>query len=838
MAKKVKLEKYLTGGSIKNEYMTNPLQALYDDQMNKTKADATASASFLPNLLESLGPLLGQAVSSGAFGGLPTAATGGSFNTMKAINAEGGEVVESPDGDVMKLKGPSHEYGGVNLAVPGGTDIYSKRLKGPDGKTMADRKKTRVNKLKELEKKLEKNPGDTLLKKTYSRTKQAFDLADQQDLATMNAAKAEEEAMIDQGLQQPIGTEDSFATGGTVLSNLLQLLGQSQNVPDMQSLMEQSTTTPGVQPTQAIGIPETATVAQPTQSNTTEESAGKNGFNFGGLTVGDAMGFLGNLAGGIAFNKNIKDSLNNIPNVNTFKNYGEEGLQENQKVINSLRTLRDEALSDTNSRINTQRTNLRNNARGVNQMRAGDLAVTQMGEQVTNKVNSSFTNQMMQALAQRTGLLNARDQVTMSAEERKLTADQQDLAAAQDALATGRLNQASTMSRTGGLLNKIKLRNTTDSLQQELTDNIAVDQNGNIIGKGYTIPKEDANELREAGKLEEFDTAKNLGYDVYSKYGKIYYSGSSIEYDPSNPDPDFLTVDTNEDSIEDNFEGSGFDTLEFEDASPDTYLDYTDGSLTGNTLYSGLEMDNVSNILGSAAQEYGKEVNLDNPDSVKEFQSWLGLSDKDLDGKVGNTTLDKVLSKVFPNMNNVKSTDISSSTPVPAKKYFQGVTKTEVNNVKNRLKSTESSGGKDLRTSSAGAKGSYQIIWSYHKDNIKRALGNVTESQFNSSPKLQEEYMDYAVQQYAKRITPEVQKSVNNVFPNMSKEDMLMLYHYEPSIINGIADGRITSLNHVPGTTDHVNKTIGYYLYGTNRPKGVIRTGKGIRKGKNKNKKQ
>ena len=61
-----------------------------------------------------------------------------------------------------------------------------------------------------------------------------------------------------------------------------------------------------------------------------------------------------------------------------------------------------------------------------------------------------------------------------------------------------------------------------------------------------------------------------------------------------------------------------------------------------------------------------------------------------------------------------------------------------------------------------------------------------------------------------------------------------MLYHYEPAIVNGISEGRITSLNHVPGTVDHTNKTIGYYLYGAKRPKGVLRTGKGIRKGKKK----
>ena len=829
MAKK----KYLTGGSVKSDYMTNPLQALYDDQMNKTKAEASANAGFLPNFLQTIGPMLGQAVSSGAFGGLPKAATGGSFEDMQAINAEGGEVVESPDGEVMKLKGPSHESGGIDLAVPGGTDIYSKRLKGPDGKTMAERKKARTDKLKEFEKKLEKNPGDVLLKKSYSRMKQAFDMADEQDVATMNAAREEEEGVPE------------FSNGGTVMSMLQGLFQQQGQIPDMQNLMATSGQTPGVTPTAGItggitggGYSEPVTQDEVSTGQVVTAKPEKSWLDsLGGLGVsaGDVIGMAGNFMGSMALNKNIRDSMNNIPNVNAFKDFGKEGLQENQNVINSLKSLRDDALRDLTGRSNTQRANLRGNARGVNQMRAGDLAVGQAEERATNNVNNTFTNQMMNALAQRSDLLTARDLQVMAEEQGVNLANQQDLAVAQGALARGKLNNASTMSKTGGTLNKIKERSVTDKLQQEETNNISVDQNGNIIGKGYTIPKAEADGLRDAGKLAEFNTAKEQGYNVTAKYGKIYYTGTNIEYNPNDPDPDFMNPELDDQAIEDNYIGSGFDTLEFEEMSPENYLDYTDGELKGSKLYSGLKMDNVSNILNVAAQDYGQPLDLDNEASVKAFQDWLGLKDKKADGKVGNDTIDAIIKKMLPENERVKPNELSSTTPVPTtKKYFEGVTKTQASNVKQRLKATESAGGTDLRTSSAGAKGAYQIIWSHNKDNIRKALGNITEQQFNSSPKLQEEYMDYAVQQYAKKITPKVQQAINNVFPNMSKEDMIMLYHYEPAIINGISEGRITSLNHVPGTVDHTNKTIGYYLYGAKRPKGVLRTGKGIRKGKKK----
>jgi len=51
-----------------------------------------------------------------------------------AINAEGGEVLETPQGQITELQGPSHEGGGMDMDVPSGTEIFSKRLKGEDGK--------------------------------------------------------------------------------------------------------------------------------------------------------------------------------------------------------------------------------------------------------------------------------------------------------------------------------------------------------------------------------------------------------------------------------------------------------------------------------------------------------------------------------------------------------------------------------------------------------------------------------------------------------------------------------------------------------------------------------
>lgn len=91
--------------------------------------------------------------------------------SMVPIEAEGKEMVETPDTSVYNIKGSSHEDGGVDLTLPQGSKIYSKRVK-VNGVSMADRKKAREDKRLTLEDLMSKNSSDQVLKNTYSRVKQ------------------------------------------------------------------------------------------------------------------------------------------------------------------------------------------------------------------------------------------------------------------------------------------------------------------------------------------------------------------------------------------------------------------------------------------------------------------------------------------------------------------------------------------------------------------------------------------------------------------------------------------------------------------------------------------
>ena len=75
----------------------------------------------------------------------------GGVVTNVPVEVEGQEVGETPSGQMIDFKGPSHEQGGIDVKLPKGTEIFSKRIK-VGGKTMAERKKEREKRVLSLEK--------------------------------------------------------------------------------------------------------------------------------------------------------------------------------------------------------------------------------------------------------------------------------------------------------------------------------------------------------------------------------------------------------------------------------------------------------------------------------------------------------------------------------------------------------------------------------------------------------------------------------------------------------------------------------------------------------------
>ncbi len=157
--------------------------------------------------------------------------------TNSTINAEGGEILQTPQGQVGNINGATHANGGVNLNVPNGSLIFSDRIgiKNDKGKflSLADRKRIRENTLT----KLNKRQRDPFQINTVVRTGQKLDQEEQKDIALQTMIKNSIEGNNPNQEQNPNeipkaawGTGDYISTGVNVLGSLNNLLNTNKSI--------------------------------------------------------------------------------------------------------------------------------------------------------------------------------------------------------------------------------------------------------------------------------------------------------------------------------------------------------------------------------------------------------------------------------------------------------------------------------------------------------------------------------------------------------------------------------------------------------------------------------
>ena len=435
--KKNKLN-FAFGGTAMN--IDSPSEALAKAQ--RISQDAAMGSMFDP-LVMGLNAVGGMAISKGTSllsqgvdeaGGLK-----GIFKNIKdsfalggtagaSINAEGGEVIETPDGQMAELQGPSHEGGGMDMNVPQGTDIFSKRLKGEDGKTMAKRKIEREKNISRMQKLLDKDPNNPVLKKTMQRIMANNEKLDTKDVGQMNQ------------MQELVNNvSKSFAFGGTVDEEIDPITGKPYPYPvgfkpplfkeragDIEEIImtKKKPTINGIPPAYN-GAPPPAYIngippaysgpPPPAYKAPQEKQAPPQGL---GLTLGDTLGMAANLFGPIAQMKNARDNRNATPTeVNHYKNFGEESLKKIQGQYAFIDQLRDSKLND--AELSRQGTMNRNNssARGINTQRALNLASDSQHNQGKNDIYDAFAAQTMGIIGQEAGQMSQNDQARMRGEE-------------------------------------------------------------------------------------------------------------------------------------------------------------------------------------------------------------------------------------------------------------------------------------------------------------------------------------------------------------------------------------------------------------------------------------
>jgi len=441
--------KYLSGGTI-YPHVKNPYDVLAKNQQDIAHAKYKASTNPLTIGMRGLGHLAMQAsINSGGLGNLPflqknglgdfanmvmgTAANmnfglGGNVKRV-GVEVEGKEVAEKPNGEIVKFQGKDHEQGGVKTNLEVGTDVFSKRIK-VDGISMADRKLKR-EKLENKYKKILASPdikNDPLRKKTL-----------ESNLKTL-MSENENDKKIQETLKNFSSGEQNFMGGGTVEDDdENETFGWTYNKEtgnwdlfddkdkqlkpgewDMNGTGVGGFTPRGGQ----LYIPEDKEEPKTNKTGLTNPLVA-SGEGVG--TYGNALSMLGTAVGTVGqFGLTHKARATAPPNVNSFKDYGRRGLETLDKSKDFVAQMRDSSLQDLELSRNASIQRGRNSARGVNQMRALDLASTQQANQQERSINNDFSNSMMGILNQEAVMQNQQDSVVMQGEDNKLTNNKKD----------------------------------------------------------------------------------------------------------------------------------------------------------------------------------------------------------------------------------------------------------------------------------------------------------------------------------------------------------------------------------------------------------------------------
>lgn len=445
------------------------------------------------------------------------------------VEVEGEEIIETPNGNVSQMKGAKHENGGIQGLLPEGTKVYSDRIE-VDGKSMQQRKKTRINKENKVDKRLKRNPSDPITRNTKRRLEITNAIEEELDLAlqsVVNKRQALETAnnqMLANGTG-PDGLNPPFVSSNpNVQSNPFGYLDILPNLPMVDNPNRVATgdtlgannipidpkTTPytidqyktrpiiaddNVSNITPVGNPEqiisTTPQADPLAGIQKVSTPGVGGIeepvvNENETTEGDKLGYASNIAGSLLPSlTTIGNRITDTPNVNAYKGFGKDALAANragERVIagNQARGNRDIQLQENAARLRNSRS-----ARSLNTIRALDQATDIASLKAREGLMTSAGNQRLGLLAQRAQLENAQDAAVMAGEQQRDLADRQD----KDNFATNMAQNFANMSEFGQSTAKALNQKEYNKKVLELTERLRIstqDATQILTEQGYT----------------------------------------------------------------------------------------------------------------------------------------------------------------------------------------------------------------------------------------------------------------------------------------------------------------------------------------------------------------
>ena len=200
-------------------------------------------------------------------------------------------------------------------------------------------------------------------------------------------------------------------------------------------------------------------------------------------------GIMGQLYSTFANMQNTKTQREgDTPNINAFKHYGEDGLKKMEQSEQYVGQQRDNNLQDLElSRQGSINRNA-NSARGVNTLRALNLATDSMADNTKSQIYNQFSQLMQSIMQEEAQMLNQKDLVVMQGEQNRDLADRADRDAYFSQLAKDIASTGYGIQNIGSTLNQAKQRDTTNNLMNQMYKNFGIDSmNGTIKAKATEL---------------------------------------------------------------------------------------------------------------------------------------------------------------------------------------------------------------------------------------------------------------------------------------------------------------------------------------------------------------
>jgi len=582
------------------------------------------------------------------------------------VEVEGQEVAQLPNGQMLEFQGPSHEQGGMPMNLPAGTDVYSKRIKDTDGKTMAKRKKQRVKNLDKLEKKSKGNGTDALLKNSLKRTKQvnntldALDQMIQEQIAAAVQPQQEPQQFAFGGIIPGIGDDEIIGLEEAVIKSKLKPMDMPTH--GMQFPMA----TPDFVPMNTLqkvtdGHIKNAPMFQKPSSDTWGKIQEWGSEQLKDLpTGGDVLGMWGNLKQAYdPYNTTLQSRATDTPNVNMYKDFGKNALKTIDGMKDFATQSRDAQLKTLQEQASATSSANRSTARGINTLRALDIATDANKLNAMNQVHSQFAQQMMGILGQQAQAETQQDQVVMGGEAAADLANRQDKGAFYTQVARDQQAIGEGISRTGKSINDIKERNVNNDFLNMLSDYIDIDtKTGRITQKDNAdISRDGATNSpgKQQGNKEE---VSGTDYQYYKnpETGKAFSSKKEWDaYNKKRNENKYLDAPEELDTSYKNFIDPTTNTrfafrkdYELFTKTGKTANQYLGQDLyKGNTFYKNLpasEHGEAKNLLGQYLLKNNlNNFNIDSKDDIKKLEKMLGLKETGHFGKGVFTALKKAL---------------------------------------------------------------------------------------------------------------------------------------------------------------------------------------------------